>query len=48
MKDGIKPFERRENIFNLFKESKSWAQNLSLENVVDLNKSCLLYTSRCV
>ncbi len=38
MKDGIKPFERRENIFNLFKESKSWAQNLSLENVVDLNK----------
>lgn len=38
MKDGIKEYEHRENIFNLFKESRSWAQNLKLENVVDLNK----------
>ncbi len=38
MKDGIKPYEHRENIFNLFKESRSWAKNLNLENVVDLNK----------
>lgn len=38
MKDGIKPYEHRQNIFNLFKESRNWAQNLKLENVVDLNK----------
>lgn len=38
MKEGIKPYEHRENIFNLFKESRSWAKNLNLENVVDLNK----------
>lgn len=38
MKDGIKPYEHRQNIFNLFKESRNWAKNLKLENVVDLNK----------
>lgn len=38
MKDKIKPYEHRENIFNLFKESKDWAKLLHLENVVDLNK----------
>lgn len=37
MKNGIKEYEHRENVFNLFKESRSWAQNLNLENVVDLN-----------
>lgn len=38
MQDGIKPYEHRQNIFNLFKESRIWAKNLKLENVVDLNK----------
>ena len=38
MKDGIKPYEHRQNIFNLFKEYRNWAKNLKLENVVDLNK----------
>ena len=38
MKNGIKPYEHRENIFNLFKESRKWAKNLNLENVVDLNR----------
>lgn len=38
MKDGIKEYEHRENVFNLFKESRKWAKNLELENVVDLNK----------
>lgn len=38
MKDGIKSYEHRENVFNLFKESRRWAQNLDLQNVVDLNK----------
>lgn len=38
MDDGIKPYEHRENIYNLFKESRAWAQTLDLENVVDLNE----------
>lgn len=38
MKDGIKEYEHRENVYNLFKESRKWARNLKLENVVDLNK----------
>jgi uridine kinase len=38
MKDGIKEYEHRENVFNLFKDSRSWAKRLNLENVVDLNK----------
>lgn len=38
MKDGIKPYEHREKVFNLFKESREWAKLLHLENVVDLNK----------
>ena len=38
MKDGIKEFEIRNNIFNLHKESRKWAKELELENVVDLNK----------
>lgn len=38
MKDGIKDYEHRENVFNLFKESRSWAENLNLQNVTDLNE----------
>lgn len=38
MKDGIKPYQHREKIYNLFKESREWAKLLNLENVVDLNK----------
>ncbi|MDE5587095.1 MAG: hypothetical protein K2I72_01835, partial [Bacilli bacterium] len=38
MEDGIKPYEHREKVFNLFKESRDWAKLLHLENVVDLNK----------
>ena len=38
MENGIKPYEHRENIYNLFKESRDWAKTLNLENVVDLNK----------
>ena len=38
MKEGIKPYEHREKIFHLFKESRDWAKLLHLENVVDLNK----------
>lgn len=38
MKDGIKDFEPRHNIYNLYTESRSWAKRLDLENVVDLNK----------
>lgn len=38
MKNGIKEYEHRQNVFNLFKESRKWAQSLQLENVVDLNK----------
>lgn len=38
MKNGIKEYEHRENVYNLFKESRNWAKRLHLENVVDLNK----------
>lgn len=38
MDNGIKPYEHRENIYSLFKESRAWAKTLHLENVVDLNK----------
>lgn len=38
MENGIKPYEHRENIYHLFKESRAWAKTLHLENVVDLNK----------
>ncbi len=38
MKDGIKPYEHRNNVFTLFKESREWAERLHLKNVVDLNK----------
>ncbi len=38
MKDGIKPYQHREKIYNLFKESREWAKLLNLENVVDLNR----------
>lgn len=38
MEDGIKPYEHRENIYNLFKESRNWARQLGLTNVVDLNE----------
>lgn len=38
MKDGIKPYQHRKNIFSLFKSSREWAKMLKLENVVDLNR----------
>ncbi len=38
MKDGIKPYEHRENVFHLFQETRAWAKKLNLENVTDLNK----------
>ena len=38
MKDGIKPYEHRENVFNLFKNSRDWGQKLGIQNVTDLNK----------
>lgn len=38
MKDKIKEYEHRQNVFTLFKKSRKWAQSLELENVVDLNK----------
>ncbi len=38
MNDGIKKYEHRTNVFNLFKESRDWAKTIKLENVVDLNK----------
>lgn len=38
MENGIKPYEHREKVFNLFKESREWAKLLHLENVVDLNQ----------
>lgn len=38
MKDGIKDYEHRQNVFNLFKESRDWGKKLEIKNVVDLNK----------
>lgn len=38
MKDGIKDYEARNNIFNLYKESRKWAKKVGLENAADLNK----------
>lgn len=38
MKNGIKEYEHRDNVYNLFKESREWAKTLNLRNVVDLNK----------
>mgnify|MGYP002625065142 CR=1 FL=1 len=38
MKDKIKEFEPRKNIYNLYTESRNWAKRLDLVNVVDLNK----------
>lgn len=38
MKNGIKPYEHRENVFNLFKDSRQWGKTLGIKNVVDLNK----------
>ena len=38
MEDGIKPFEERKNILNLYNESRAWAKRLDLVDVVDLNK----------
>lgn len=38
MKDGIKEYEHRENVFNLFKDSREWSKKLNIHNVVDLNK----------
>lgn len=36
--DDIPPFVFRKNVFNLFKDSRNWAKQLNLVNVVDLNK----------
>lgn len=38
MENGIKEYEHRDNIYNLFKESRNWAKTLKLQNVVDLNE----------
>jgi len=38
MKNGIKEYEHRENVFNLFKDSREWGKKLGIYNVVDLNK----------
>ena len=38
IEDGIKPFEERKNILNLYTDSRNWAKRLNLVNVVDLNK----------
>lgn len=38
MKEGIKPYQHRKNIFELFQRSRDWAKLLKLENVVDLNR----------
>ena len=38
MKEGIKPYQHRKNIFELFQSSRDWAKMLKLENVVDLNR----------
>ena len=35
---GIKPFEPRENLYNLFQSSRKWAKTINLEYVVDLNE----------
>lgn len=37
MKDTIKEYEHRVNVFNLFKESGNWGKLMNIENVVDLN-----------
>ena len=37
MNDGIKPFEERKNILNLYNSSREWAKRLDLVSVVDLN-----------
>lgn len=37
MKEAIKEYEHRTNVFNLFKESGSWGKLMNIENVVDLN-----------
>ena len=37
MENGIKPFEERKNILNLYTESRNWAKRLNLVSVVDLN-----------
>ncbi len=37
MKDTIKEYEHRTNVFNLFKESSNWGRLMNIENVVDLN-----------
>lgn len=36
--DFIKPYEHRENIYNLFKTSRQWAKTMDLEYAVDLNE----------
>ncbi len=34
----IKPYEHRENVYNLFKTSRKWAKTIGLEYVKDLNE----------
>ena len=36
--DEVKEFETRDNIFNLYQESRAWAKKQKLLNIVDLNK----------
>jgi len=36
--DTIKPYEHRQNVYNLFQTSRKWAKTIGLEYVVDLNE----------
>lgn len=42
--DKIKPYEHRQNVYNLFKTSRKWAKTIGIEYVVDLNE--LISTSK--
>ena len=38
MTDGVKAYEHREHVFNMFKESYEWSKRLGIDYVNDLNK----------
>ena len=38
MTDSIKAYEHREHVFNMFKESRDWAEKLGIEYINDLNE----------
>lgn len=38
MTDSIKAYEHREHVFNMFKESREWAEKLGIEYINDLNE----------